>query len=379
MTQLHMARLFGLVTLAVSLTSCSTPFHPPVFVGPAIEFPGLAHLVKAGQPLHVIMVHGMCTHRDRDAFRAMNEVDAAIERNVQIESFSRPAFAAPVPQVRVLPRNDSFSFGVVRFHALMWSDMTTPLKEQLDYDKTGVPSECGGPEIPNQCKPKRALYNGRFKDGLLDDCLADAIAYQGESRNTIRSAMVVALTEVMQEAAADEGRVAIITASLGSKIAFDALVSMLDQTNPTAQKAAAQALAERLDAVYMEANQLPILGLADQDIGAISSRSDTKPDTVAPGSKADPLRQFLARRQTITAGPVKIVAFTDPNDLLSYRLLGSRYASIPNVALADVLVSNDDTYLGLVENPQSAHLHYGQNPDVAFLIACGRPKSNRCR
>lgn len=49
-----------------------------------------------------------------------------------------------------------------------------------------------------------------------------------------------------------------------------------------------------------------------------------------------------------------VVALADPNDLLSYRLLPSRNAS-PAVHVADVLVSNQPTYLGVLEDLATAH------------------------
>jgi hypothetical protein len=55
-----------------------------------------------------------------------------------------------------------------------------------------------------------------------------------------------------------------------------------------------------------------------------------------------------------------------------------RYAA-PDVAVADVLVSNDRTWLGLLENPLTAHLDYLGNPDVGALIACGYPTPAGCR
>jgi hypothetical protein len=49
------------------------------------------------------------------------------------------------------------------------------------------------------------------------------------------------------------------------------------------------------------------------------------------------------------------------------------------VAVADALVSIDTTWLGLIENPVSAHMDYLANPGVAELIACGFPKMAGCR
>ena len=144
----------------------------------------------------------------------------------------------------------------------------------------------------------------------------------------------------------------------------------------------ANAIQSRLAAVFMAANQLPILGLADQ--GLVSTKSALTPDA----SSGDSLQRFLkARREYATNSPrsasasftkLAVVAFTDPNDLLSYRLLPSRYRS-DNVDIADVLVSNQPTYFGLLENPLSAHTTYLANKDVARFIACGNPGSSLCK
>jgi hypothetical protein len=90
------------------------------------------------------------------------------------------------------------------------------------------------------------------------------------------------------------------------------------------------------------------------------------------------LRRRQPNRRTEALQRLAVVAFTDPNDLLSYRLLPARYTA-PDVAVADVLVSNDSSWLGLVENPMTAHLDYLANPDVGTMIACGFPSERFCR
>jgi len=44
--------------------------------------------------------------------------------------------------------------------------------------------------------------------------------------------------------------------------------------------------------------------------------------------------------------------------------------------VADILVSNQPTFFGLLENPLSAHNTYLDNKDVARFIACGSPESS---
>jgi hypothetical protein len=130
--------------------------------------------------------------------------------------------------------------------------------------------------------------------------------------------------------------------------------------------------ARRLGLVFMTGNQLPLLGLAEQTLVA---RAMPAQDTLQRFLELR-RRQRAPRAETIAR--LGLVAFTDPNDLLSYRLLPARYAA-PDVAVADVLVSNDRTWLGLLENPLTAHLNYLGNPDVGALIACGYPALPGCR
>jgi hypothetical protein len=128
--------------------------------------------------------------------------------------------------------------------------------------------------------------------------------------------------------------------------------------------------------LFMAGNQLPILGLAEQNI-------ERRPGE-RTAAATDSLQRFLELRRRQSGIPraesiarLAVVALTDPNDLLSYRLLPARYAA-PDVAVADVLVSNDKSWLGLIENPVSAHLDYLANPDVGKLIACGWPRAQTC-
>jgi hypothetical protein len=168
----------------------------------------------------------------------------------------------------------------------------------------------------------------------------------------------------------------VVAESLGSKILFDALSAMLQPEAPARVHELGQLAARRLAIVFMAGNQLPILGLAEQRIPAA--------EQLAAGSGQDSLQRFLSlRRQQV--GPraerlsrLAVVAFTDPNDLLSYRLLPSRYQAT-DVAIADVLVSNARTWFGLLEDPFAAHLDYLANPDVGRLMACGWPNAESCK
>jgi hypothetical protein len=363
-----------LLTLLIPglLAACSTPYRPPIVVRDSTSFPGIANLVRngGGRPLDVILVHGMCTHDAVWANQGIDRIAGVVSANVPQQA------ALAANGIQVIERTQQIGNTPVRFHALVWSPLTTPLKRQLDYDNTGTSSDCSAAGSPaGECKPARAWLNGYVKDRLLNDCLSDAVIYEGASRNAIRDAMIESISRILESNPNGDRTLAVVAESMGSKILFDALSSMLESRQPRTQELGQQA-ARRLGLVFMAGNQLPILGLSEQDI-------ERRPDTHSAAAP-DALQRFLElrRRQAPlraeAVARLAVVAFTDPNDLLSYRLLPARYAA-PDVAVADALVSIDTTWLGLIENPVSAHMDYLANPGVAELIACGFPKMAGCR
>ncbi|KGF78679.1 hypothetical protein IA69_28980 [Massilia sp. JS1662] len=353
-------RLSLLPALAV-LAACTTPYRPPVVVHDSATFPGIASMVaEAGaRPVDVLLVHGMCTHDTGWAERQIDRITGVVEDHAPV-----PAGAAAPPRVEVVERTRRLAGGTVRFHALVWSPLTAGLKHQLDVDMTDKPTDC---TAAGACRPKRAWLNGYVKDKLLNDCLSDAVIYQGESHVAIRDAMVRTIAQVLEKDPDSEAPLVVVAESLGSKMLFDALSAMLESWQPQT-RALGQQAARRLGLLFMAGNQLPILGLAEQR--AIATRDSLQ--------RFLDLRRRQPNRRADTLQRLAVVAFTDPNDLLSYRLLPARYTA-PDVAVADVLVSNDSTWLGLIENPMTAHLDYLANPDVGVMIACGQPRVTGCR
>jgi hypothetical protein len=356
------------------LAACTTPYNSPVVVRDSTPFPGIGTVIAddVGRAVDVVVVHGMCTHDARWAAAAMNNLTDTIRTNTE----PRPEQPAPLAgQIQVVERTDRAAGGTVRFHTLVWSPMSAPLKQQLAYDNTATPTDCAKDA---QCSPKRAHFNGKLKDSLLNDCLSDAIIYEGHSNAVIKRSVVATvagvLAETEQHAGGQPAPLVVVAESLGSKILFDALSEMLQPEAPPQLRELGQRAARRMAIVFMVGNQLPILGLAEQQVDP----------ALAQEASPDSLQRFLALRRLQQQAPksgslskLAIVAFTDPNDLLSYRLLPSRYTA-PDVVIADVLVSNSPTWFGLLEDPFSAHLDYLKNKDVGAIIACGWPRSRVC-
>lgn len=370
---LRPARLSLLLALGLC-AACSTPYRPPVVVHDSVTFPGIASIVKdaGARPVDVLLVHGMCTHDTAWAERQIDRIAGIVEEHAPATA-SAAATVTAAPRIDVVERTRTIAGGTVRFHALVWSPLTAGLKRQLDFDLTGTPTDCAA---TGECKPKRAALNGYVKDNLLDDCLLDAVIYEGASRIAIRDAMVRTVSQVLEHNPDSEAPLVVVAESLGSKMLFDALSAMLESWEPQT-RALGQQAARRLGLLFMAGNQLPILGLAEQSVGSRAAATQEPP-------VADALQRFLdlrrrqPNRRTESLQRLAVVAFTDPNDLLSYRLLPARYAA-PDVAVADVLVSNDRTWLGLIENPVTAHLDYLANPDMGVMIACGLPQVTGCR
>lgn len=356
---------------AALLGGCSTPYRPAVVVRDSTSFPGVAAIVAANgtRPVDLILVHGMCTQAPDWAERSIDGISRTLAGTLATHAPATPATSgAAAGGIRVVERTQRIGAGTVRFHALVWSGLTADLKRQLDYDNTAAPTDCARDQV---CKPVRAALNGAVKDRLLNDCLADAVIYEGASHDAIRDAMAETVSRIVAANPDPEGTLVVVAESLGSKMLFDALSGMLESNQPRTQ-ALGKLAARRLGLIHMAGNQLPILGLAGQTVVASAMPAQ------------DALQRFLElrRRQPSERSErlrgLAVVAFTDPNDLLSYRLLPARYAA-PDVAVADVLVSNDRTWLGLIENPVTAHMGYLANPEVGALIACGFPQPEECK
>ncbi|WP_426319328.1 hypothetical protein [Pseudoduganella sp. R-43] len=348
-------KLFIPLLACALLAGCtSMPYRPAQADG---AFPGLADFAATapGHSVDVLLVHGMCTHDARWADETVAQLGSALKARAPGPSSAVRAIAS-ADGIEIVERTITLQQGELRIKALVWSSLTTALKRQLEYD------------LSTRLPATRAKLNAQAKDKLLDDCIPDALIYQGVARDTIQQRMAQAILHATRDAAPD-APLLVLSSSLGSKILFDTLLRM---------EAAAQSTIDRMAYLVMAANQIPLLALADQQLpGATPGLAAT---VVQP---PDSLRAVLLKRRagpaprSSSTGRLNLVAFSDPNDLLSYTLERERYAGL-GVDVVNVLVSNAPTWLGLLERPDHAHTNYLLNPDVARMVACGEPRSARC-
>jgi hypothetical protein len=236
--------------IALLLGACSTPYRPPL-LDAGTAYPGLIDLAAQSGTADVLLVHGICTHDAAWArlvvSQLMHSVDAAASHATAVDGGS---------QVQVVPATVETPAGRLRFHALIWSPLTVGLKRQLCYDQSDKSDQCAG--APPYAHV-RARLNARLKDGLIDDCLPDALIYQGVARDEIQLRMRDAILRALAEGD-DAGPLVVISHSMGSKILFDTLLRMSEEAPGSRAAALAMRAVDRMRFLVMAANQIPLTG-----------------------------------------------------------------------------------------------------------------------
>jgi hypothetical protein len=265
--------------------------------------------------------------------------------------------------------NESYHVGY-----FLWSPMTTVAKFELAGDR------------PPAFSYKRANFNNQLKVGLIDDCLSDAVAYLGKPGDKIRAEAKAAICEQLDgrlngsgacdvDPAAETVPTVLISESLGSKIMIDAIRDIWRSTTSPARRARLAAQVGSITQVFLVSNQVPLLDIARA--GAVTTRGSM------PHGNSDfvDLARIVAEAKTRSshsfayAGPLKMVSFDDPNDLLSYRLRASDIG-LEQASLVNVIVSNDVTYLDFLERPDTAHCGYAWNANVVGMLVNGYNSRN---
>ena len=336
--------------------------------------------------LKVIYVHGMGTQRPGHGAILLDGLAEALDLSVRSPRTKRVELVA-----RGDPDRELGELNVQRlanpertrdllFYEVTWSAINDPAKESLAFDRSNV------------YRSRRASLNQALRE-FANNTLPDVLAFAGDMHEPILESVGQALcwamsrrwSELPRETretvcrfdAAYGSRVAlddfvIITHSLGSRVAVDALqraARMIGrpefENDPQIQRVA-ELLRDEEFHLYMLSNQLPLLE-AGREPQEVTGQAAAFCGTDAP--RAD---ERLLKR-------LHLVAFTDPNDVLSYpvpqswadRHLESRLcSSITNVTINLVQVSS---LLGLGEfaNPLNAHLGYDGDERVRGLLARG--------
>jgi hypothetical protein len=401
-----------LLCLCLVLAGCSSPYAKPERQ-PDRGFLGAAdYLDPRFQPdpsrprVRAILTHGMCSG-DHRAEAAEGRPSWVALRAGQIAGALGGVAHLPEPlrpsAVYAPPGADPVSSAVQRYDVeieapegtieavfLIWGRQVDRYRENLAYENTRR-----SPDHPDA--PIRASLNATLKSELMNRCLIDAVVYLGENGNLIRRNMRAALCDALggsfeavgaggdphrpdfcRRPEADPTPSVLIPESLGSTILFEAFNGLDDG----AGQARIAASLGSVRSIYLAANQVPLLSQATVPDLAPGPAALGRARAAAPEGALESFLALLSRRPALRAlGPgaappeaqrVQLVAITDPNDVLGYRLDPEAFAgdAYPGIEMTNVLVSNAATWLGLLANPLAAHQDTARD-QVFGLIARG--------
>ncbi|MBV8441971.1 MAG: hypothetical protein JO312_15645 [Hyphomicrobiales bacterium] len=396
--------------IVFTLTACSSLPTPVVPEHDSMSFQGMNALVgeeAPGRPLHVLLVHGMGTPTPNgfDAFIVSlasrfglvqippHDPQAQWQGCYTKTTPAQPALIQPTPEPientsvfrdnRALLYTYNFAPGpnaepALTVSYLLWAPLTAPVKCNLETEDDSAPA-------------KQAF--AAFAKDFIDDKLADALLYAGTYRKeVIRPSVQGALCKVTGGTWHADTRTCapgdyqdptvIITHSLGGYMLMDSIQAELrvDDCRPNSGGVGAEKILENTPVIYMMANQLALLDLS-------TLRRDPQEPKIKSSASEAVTKQFakcwlIARARARQARPSgapaanEVVAFSDPNDILSWRL-EPRNLNLPRsdwgeVAVTNVFMSNNEFSVPLLfSDPTNAHTGYFVNPTVMDMLICG--------
>ncbi len=330
------------------------------------------------------MVHGVGTHVPGYSARLSANLAQALDLTViapEPKQFAIESSVFPdesLGELTVTRHTNTARDREMLFYELTWSPISQPAKDSYAFDDSAVYAS------------KRASLNNAFKH-FVNDVAADPLVYTGTGRERIQASVGQTLCWALStdwqglpdkqqicdpDSPAFGSRLAaddfvFITHSLGSRITTDALQRLAGLLKQEAERhprlvPVAKDFQERDIKIFMLANQLPLLqsGLEPATV------RDAVPDYCLAAGGHYQERMF---EQT------ELIAFSDPNDLLSYpipdafvrdhvdsRLCPSQVNISINIAPVSPLFG-----LGEFANPLSAHLDYENDERVIGLITRG--------
>lgn len=268
------------------------------------------------------------------------------------------------------------------------------------------------PYIKSDIARPRSVFNGQLKADTIDQGFTDAVAYLGELREPLRHGLEGAICAMLDEArnatpppttfkahclddperaALGEAHFNFISHSLGSRMLFDVLNPIESVSPETDQRNATRAaLAERTDTFFMAANQLPFLAIGQVSVQSVSGSRQSEAAaaparsalasgptmaTTLPSDACANLPGFFRLRcfsgSRLLEGPMDVVAFLDPDDLLGFQASSAMVSSNSNVRIIDIVHRNTPQILWAFADPRKAHDKELDEPKSQKLILCG--------
>ena len=261
------------------------------------------------------------------------------------------------------------------FYELTWSSISAPSKKAIAFDDS------------DQHADRRANIN-RLAKSFVNDTLPDPLVYAGYKGERILVAAAQSMCWMFSHswASLPEGSAGtcqiepaslplierdahgIVTHSLGSRIAIDALqrIANLPDLCENGQDCFTRIMREKTMPVFMFANQLPLIEVGQEP----QQVTNEIPAYCTPEGEHYDQRLFKQ---------LDVVAFSDPNDLLSYPIppefeedyMDSRLC--PSITNVNLNIAHVRSLFGLgeVADPAVAHSGYSDDERVIAMVAHG--------
>ncbi len=333
---------------------------------------------------HVLMVHGVGNHEPGYATEFMEKLSAELDLNVRSRITKNITLTDPrdtnknLGNLRITHLLNKSGSKDLLFYELTWSEITAKEKALLDFDNSG------------EYTFRRTKINNMLKQ-FANDTGPDPIIYLGESRTDILRAFAQSFCWMVQggwDKLPDSGKHAcsglnasqvvednyvFVSHSLGSRITIDGMQFITAEIHNAVKDKKVDGYADLITGLksktiplYMLSNQLPMLQLG-RELPKVTNQKENYCTKGAP------------HYEDRLVNKTSIIAFTDPNDLLSYAIppgfsdkyLDSRLCTEItniNINIANII---DVLGLGEIANPMDAHVGYDTDDRVVALIAKG--------
>jgi hypothetical protein len=326
------------------------------------QFRGILDVIKeTDKNVNILFVHGMGGYSSTDGVSDPCKVVNDLKENLKTEQVIDTSNKNSLLNCTGKINNQG---QVISIQSNYWGNLTWLTKDILrDHDHDPI------------IVKHRSKSTTFIKDNLFNDGFADAVMYTGEAKKAIKDSLVASIKRLNDSNS--NAITIIVTFSLGSKIVVDTVQEM--SANKTLGP-----LENSVEMVYLMANQIPLINTGDRrdyfPYEGEESNADKK-ETFTSELTAKYERFNLLLTPTLSSSRIKdrikIVAFTDPNDLLSYTLNAKTMGNLKdNYVNVGISVATKTFYIpfykddGIV-NYYKAHTGYVFNDKVRDFLLHG--------
>lgn len=348
------------------------------------KFDGINQYFANGKEVKVLIIHGVGTHQSGYSGRIRDNLCKKIGLHIVSRRPKNITLIDPndkktvIGILRVSRAQSKDKQKTILFYELAWSETTIAQKQILKYD------------MAKENTYKRAAFNNVVK-GFMNDTVPDPLIYLTDEHNYILNATkqstcwmlgksweqlkdgdktLCKVPPYKQIKGLSEDNIIFVTHSLGSRIFIDSILSLAEdvalaeKANPQSRYYIDQLKNQELT-VFMLANQLPFL-----QIGRKVPKVHGQMESYCKVDGKNYKNRIFKR--------LNIVAFSDPNDILSYTIpqsfadnyLDSRIC--PYVTNVNLNIIEPVSAFGIsAVNPLAAHTNYDNDERVLEIITQG--------